>query len=186
MSSKTRIETIAQTRVQKSGLKSLSFRTLGAEVGVRSSSVHYHFPEKSDLAEALIKRFRNDIATFLSDITKNNSTPYVSIQQFCRLFMEQNNQGNICLAGMLAAEVESLSEGNRELLNAVFDDIRTWLIDVLNQAKDELTINLPTSTLADVLLSALEGALLIDRARNSEHNLNAVNVLIDSWFSKLN
>jgi len=51
-----KLEEVAITAVQHGGLKSLSFRTLADEVGIKSSSVHYHFPEKSHLAKALIER----------------------------------------------------------------------------------------------------------------------------------
>ena len=41
----------AVTTVQKAGLSHLSFRTLASDAGIKSSSVHYYFPEKTDLAQ---------------------------------------------------------------------------------------------------------------------------------------
>lgn len=186
MSSKSRIESIAHTKVQHAGLKSLSFRTLGAEVGVKSSSVHYHFPEKSDLGQALIVRHRNGLAKFLRETAEQSPTVHASIKQFNHTFVELCYQGQFCIAGMLAAEVESLTEQNRESLNALFDDMHNWLVQEFNRASGELTVGLPSSTLARVLLASLEGALLMDRPQRSEHNLDAVNILVDSWFGKIN
>jgi len=52
---RTEIETAATEAVQRSGLNNVSFRTLADSVGVKSSSVHYYFAEKSDLANAIIE-----------------------------------------------------------------------------------------------------------------------------------
>jgi len=51
------LQQLAQVHVQRGGLKGLSFRTLADEAGIKSSSVHYYFPEKADLAAALIERY---------------------------------------------------------------------------------------------------------------------------------
>lgn len=186
MSSKTRIEAVAHETVQRSGLKSLSFRTLGAEVGVKSSSVHYHFPEKSDLGHALIERYRNSLSTALNEISENSASSHTCITEFCQIFIKECSDGKICFAGMLAAEVEFLNEANRASLNNLFEDIHTWLIHEFSKAGDELKVDLPAAVLARVLLASLEGALLIDRTQTSEQHLSAVTVLVDYWFGKVN
>lgn len=186
MSSKTRIETVAQETVQRSGLKSLSFRTLGAEVGVKSSSVHYHFPEKSDLAHALIERYRNSLSTVLSEISENSASSHASITEFCQTFIQECSDNKMCFAGMLAAEVEFLNETNRASLNKLFEDLHTWIAHEFSKADDELKVDLPAAVLARVLMAALEGGLLIDRSQSSDQHLSAVTVLVDNWFGKVN
>lgn len=186
MSNKSRIESVAHKTVQRTGLKSLSFRTLGAEVGVKSSSVHYHFPEKSDLAEALINRFRNDFLKSLHDLSEQSPTAQASIRQFSQIFVEQYNKKKMCFTGMMAAEVENLSDANRKSLNALIDGVHVWLTAEFERAADEVTVNLPASTLANSLFASLQGALLMDRAQDSDAHLAAVNSLIDSWFAKTN
>ena len=54
------IEAIASAAIRKSGLNSVSFRTLADEVGVKSSSVHYHFPTKLDLAQSVVGVYTED------------------------------------------------------------------------------------------------------------------------------
>lgn len=186
MSSKQRIEAIAQNTVQRSGLKNLSFRTLGAEVGVKSSSVHYHFPEKSDLGDALIQRYHDSLILALADITQQSTTAYTAIKLFIENFEKECKEGKLCFAGMLAAEVEFLSESNQEHLKGLFEEFHRWLENEFNRAGDSLNIDLPAPTLARLLLASLEGSLLIDRAHTSDDHLRAVNVLVDSWFRKIN
>src|SRR2546428_7547232 len=47
----------AERRMQQGGFGGFSFREIAADVGIKSSSVHYHFPTKEDLAAAVIRRW---------------------------------------------------------------------------------------------------------------------------------
>ncbi len=186
MSSKIRLESAATEAVQKNGLKSLSFRTLGAEVGVKSSSVHYHFPEKSDLAQALIDRYRTGLCSDLKHLSANSESAYSAIAEFVGVFIGYCNEGKLCLGAMLASESELLTQANRESLTGVFNEMQVWLTDEFERGRDELTVDLPSRTLAHCLLSSLEGAHLIARNERSDDQLLSVKMLLDSWFSKVN
>ncbi|MEO1328336.1 MAG: TetR/AcrR family transcriptional regulator [Pseudomonadota bacterium] len=48
---------VAEARVRKGGFDAVSFRDIAEAVGIRSASVHYHFPQKSDLGRAMVARY---------------------------------------------------------------------------------------------------------------------------------
>ena len=54
---KTEIMDAAERRMQQGGFGGFSFREIAADVGIKSSSVHYHFPTKEDLAAAVVRRW---------------------------------------------------------------------------------------------------------------------------------
>lgn len=54
---KTAIMDAAERRMRAGGFGGFSFREIAADVGIKSSSVHYHFPTKDDLAAAVIRRW---------------------------------------------------------------------------------------------------------------------------------
>jgi TetR/AcrR family transcriptional regulator, transcriptional repressor for nem operon len=54
---KTAIMDAAERRMQAGGFFGFSFREIASDVGIKSSSVHYHFPTKEDLAAAVIRRW---------------------------------------------------------------------------------------------------------------------------------
>src|SRR6201981_3153387 len=54
---KTAIMDAAERRIQLGGFGGFSFREIAADVGIKSSSVHYHFPPKDELAAAVIRRW---------------------------------------------------------------------------------------------------------------------------------
>ncbi len=100
----------AQNAVQHGGLKGLSFRKLADEVGIKSSSVHYYFPEKADLAQALIERYTTSLSRHLSQIATQDANLRGKLEAFIAIFEEVASQNKVCLCVMMAAEVESLSE----------------------------------------------------------------------------
>ena len=48
-----RLLDVAQNMVQTNGFNAFSYGGLSRTVGIKTSSIHYHFPNKEDLGEAL-------------------------------------------------------------------------------------------------------------------------------------
>lgn len=157
------LERAATEAVQRSGLNNLSFRTLADEVGVKSSSVHYYFPEKSDLAAALIKRYRDDFSARLELIGKKRTSLRTKLEAFIKMFESVMREQKFCLCGMMAAEVESLNESSTEALLDYFQNVEDWLVSTIGEGQDELAQEIKPRVLARIILSGLEGAILIDR-----------------------
>ena len=175
---KKRLETVAIEAVQHSGLSGLSFRTLAEEIGIKSSSVHYHFPEKSDLAGALIERYSESFFSQLNEISSKKWGLKRKISAFIAIFEHVADEDKICLCGMVAAEVEKLSTENQLLLKAYFHNTERWLTDLFDQYSDELSSPVNTNKLAKSVLSGLEGALLLDRVMGDKQRLKAQKELI--------
>lgn len=52
----------AERRMRIGGFSGFSFREIAADVGIKSSSVHYHFPTKDGLAAAVVRRYTHEVA----------------------------------------------------------------------------------------------------------------------------
>lgn len=170
---KQRLETLATEVVQRNGLSNLSFRTLGDAAGIKSSSVHYHFPEKSDLAQRLIERYAQQFFSQLHEISESRGGLKGKLSAFIALFEDVQTNDRLCLCGMMAAEVEQLNEENRKLLKQYFIDTEQWLLNLFELHRADLRGQLPSSQLAKALLAALEGALLVDRVAGNGQRLAA-------------
>jgi TetR/AcrR family transcriptional regulator, transcriptional repressor for nem operon len=48
----------AEARMGRDGFHGFSFRDLAADVGIKSASVHYHFPTKADLGVRLMRNYQ--------------------------------------------------------------------------------------------------------------------------------
>ena len=173
-----KLETIAQETVQKTGFNSLSFRTLASAVGVKSSSVHYYFPEKSDLARTLIENYTEEFKEYLTAINKRKLGPGEKLEALVDIFEQVLSDEHFCLCGMMAAEVANLNEANKTLLRQYFQSTEQWLTDVLEQDIDCMTSDLPPEQLAKIIMSGLEGAILLDRVAENHDRLQAQRELV--------
>lgn len=170
------LESIATAAVQRGGLRNLSFRNLADQVGVKSSSVHYYFPEKSHLAAALIARYSAEFALALDAIDAEKKGVLKKLDAFVKLFEDALKNGKFCLCGMMAAEVESLDAANRAALGNYFLHTEEWLTGVVcaGQADSDARARV----IARTILSGLEGAILIDRVSGQRQHVKAQRELI--------
>lgn len=171
---------IAQLSVQKDGFRNLSFRSLANAVGIKSSSVHYHFPGKSDLAQALIEQYTD---TFMSKLDEIAASPWPlkrKANAFMDIIEEVAQSDRLCLCGMFAAELESLTSDNRRALRVFFDAMTDWLTDQFSANEASIRSALPCDNLARVIVSGVEGALLVDRVQGNTENLSAQRQFLNS------
>src|SRR6202042_3504475 len=70
---KTEIMDAAERRMQQGGFGGFSFREIAADVGIKSSSVHYHFPTKENLAAAVIHRYTDNVEALINERLENDS-----------------------------------------------------------------------------------------------------------------
>ena len=168
------LEQAATETVQRGGLRSLSFRTLADEVGIKSSSVHYHFPEKADLAGALIDRYSEEFQMQLAQIDASEAGAREKLLAFVAIFEDVVQADKFCLCGMMAAEVEALDDDNRSKLADYFDSTEAWLVQTLSTGKCVMK----PQVLAPIILSGLEGAILLDRVDGSQSRVKAQQELV--------
>ncbi|PUB16434.1 TetR/AcrR family transcriptional regulator [Yoonia sediminilitoris] len=140
---------VAERLIRARGYSGFSFRDIADEVGIKSASVHYHFPTKPDLAAAVAKRYRERCAQVL-EAAEQQGTGRVNAWR--ALFHEALKQdGLMCLCGILAVDGASLPA-------EVAREARAFLqfgIASLDEAR-------PGEGLR--ILSQLEGAMLIARS----------------------
>ena len=172
------IEKIASDVVQESGLNNLSFRTVAERAGIKSSSVHYYFPEKSDLADTLIINYTDKCVAALVEIDRSKRSLKGKLRGVIEIFEDVVKSEKFCLCGMMAAEVAELKDDSRDLLIDYFDRIEQWLSKVLQENHEHIAINIKPRRLAMIIVSGLEGAILIDRVDGRLERLRAQQELI--------
>jgi len=161
-----RVLEIAQGLAQTRGFNGFSYRDLAAALGIKSASVHYHFPTKADLGVALVQRYRADFARALRDIDDRHGTAARRLKAFVALFGETLTQERYCLCGMLGAERDSLpAEVNAEV-RGFFGFLESWLAETLKQGRQvgALDFKGTPQAAAGQLLALLEGAMLLARS----------------------
>jgi TetR/AcrR family transcriptional regulator, transcriptional repressor for nem operon len=160
-----RILDSAERLVQIRGFNGFSYADVASELKVTKASLHYHFPGKAELGEALVERYAARFADALSAIDRRGGDAPAKLEAYADIYAEVLRDRRMCLCGMLAAEYETLPEPMRKAIIGFFDDSEVWLTSVLEQGQGEGTLHLTGSASdeAQAIVSGLEGALLVAR-----------------------
>lgn len=160
-----RILDIAERLVQTRGFNSFSYADIAGELGITKASLHYHFPGKAELGQALIARYAARFAEALDRIDSDGSDARAKLEAYAGLYADVLRGDRMCMCGILAAEYQTLPEPMREAVIRFFDDNRHWLAHVLEEGRADKTLSFTGSRedLAQGILSTLEGAMLVAR-----------------------
>ena len=151
--------------MQARGYNGFSYADVASELGVTKASLHYHFASKTDLGQALIGRYSERFWARWRKIDSRLSDAPARLDAYAALYAEVLRGDRMCLCGMLAAEYATLPEPIKEGLTVFFDLNQAWLQRVLEQgsADGSLRLNAPSAGTAQLIVSALEGAMLVAR-----------------------
>jgi TetR/AcrR family transcriptional repressor of nem operon len=147
-----------QAVVQARGYNVLSFRELAKDVGIKSASIHYHFPTKGDLGAALAKRYTQAAATAFEHFLATAPDASTRLRLYTDVFRAALiNDNRMCLCGILAAEKTDLPDEVMAEVEAFIALNVAWLTQVLGLAGPE------AGQKALAVLSAINGAQLMAR-----------------------
>src|ERR1700753_934426 len=85
---RTRILDAAERLVQRRGFNGFSYADVAGELGVTKASLHYHFPGKAELGEALIARYADRFATELERIDAEGLAPQAKLAAYASLYAD--------------------------------------------------------------------------------------------------
>jgi len=170
MDSANKILDIAEVRMRKTGYNAVSFRDIATEMGIKSSSLHYHFPKKSDLGEALVRRYSENFKTVLTQKTEKHSDPVARLAVFIDLYRTAlKDQKLVCLCAVLGAEAPGLPQNVAGEVRSFFEFNISWLKDIYTQLRGRDPLRQAQSALA-----ALEGAMIVATVNENPDIFEAV------------
>jgi TetR/AcrR family transcriptional repressor of nem operon len=160
---KTAIMDAAQRRIQLGGFGGFSFREIAADVGIKSSSVHYHFPTKDDLGAAVIRRWTEKASEHIDEALEKDPNPV-------RVWTEilggtAHSELRMCPCTVLGAAAQNLPE---QVAAAVKSFFKMCEEKMMSQGLSRSDASKLLSTLvgAIVVATALGDSAEYDRATN--------------------
>lgn len=143
--------------VREGGYNAFSFREIAKAVGIKSSSVHYHFPTKADLGAAVAKYYTDKFLDHLGnpdDLIANNKDPITIYIAAFKSALTKDKR--MCLCGLLGAEINGLPTEVVTETKTFFNRNLEWLEHAytLKKTKD-------AKAKAAQTLALLEGAMIM-------------------------
>ncbi|WAJ43043.1 TetR/AcrR family transcriptional regulator [Mycobacterium sp. Aquia_216] len=149
-----RLMDLAESHLSDAGYNGYSFRDLAVEAGIKSSSVHHHFPTKAALTVAVMHRYTDNVLAAVSEATEAGADAVAAYISVFRAVLF--TKGRMCMGGALGAETGGLppevAQAARDFFRRVTGDLSERLGGPDSQAQ------------AVQIFATLEGAMILARA----------------------
>lgn len=148
----------AEIRMRRGGFDAFSYRDLAADVGIKGSSVHYHFPKKSQLGKVVVDRYANRILDTLGAPDDPQEDVQSRIHRLCMIYRDTLLKDGVpCLCCTLGSETLDLPSGVAESVNHFLMRLIEWTTIALGHNHQA---NRSCST-ARHIIAALQGTTLM-------------------------
>jgi len=163
-----RILKTAEALMIERGYSAFSYADIAEAVEIKKPSIHHHFPTKSGLAAAVIKRHREKTIEGTEQLEMQIEDPRKRLHAYVQYWEEciRGRTVPFCVAALMGAELPSLPEEVQVEVRLYFKALREWLERTLKSGVKAGVINLQGSaaTEAQTLMAVVHGAMLSARA----------------------
>lgn len=158
---------LAESFLQEKGFNGFSYAHIAAELDVKNAAIHYHFPTKESLTEAVIQRYRDRFQLWINNSRVKDLPPKEKLDWFFNIYTSTRaDHGKVCLAGSLETEFNSIPDSLRKQTQSLTRELLSWLGDTLSEGRDTGVFKFSgeASGKAGLILSSLQGGLQMARA----------------------
>jgi TetR/AcrR family transcriptional repressor of lmrAB and yxaGH operons len=153
---------------RRQGYASSGLQQILSESGAPKGSLYHYFPNgKEGLGEAAVTLAGEMIAGMLADLATRHRDPQAFVRGYCRTmagWMEESEFRSGCPIATTLLETAPTSESIREAGRAAFRSWTTLVSDVFAESGMERR---EARTLAQLIIAAMEGALILARVQQS-------------------
>jgi len=150
----TQILDFAEREMRKGGLHSVSFRDIAAAIGIKSASVHYHFPTKADLAERVTQRYAERFLAGLGAPDADGDTPRSRLLRLSDAYRAAYTvEESTCLCMVLGSVAANIPGATSEQVRQFYAHLGQWLETALDGS-----VNAPSPRL---VIATLQGAMAL-------------------------
>ena len=163
---RTALMDLAEHTVRSRGFDGFSYADLAEAIGIRKASIHYHFPTKAKLSEALIERYQTSLQQGLTEIDAAHASAGARLKALITLYRGALHDGQtVCLCVAFSTCRESLSDTVIARVGAVRAMVLQWITATfeLGQRDGSVSAILGPADEAQATLAMLEGAHLAAR-----------------------
>ncbi len=157
---KTELLNAGESLIRNRGYNGFAFRELADEVGIKSASVHYHFPTKISLVEAIMERYHQQFMVVLHSINDEEHSALKRFERFIKFYRGAVNEDRaLTLCMMIGHEKSSLPDTVNDQLAKLIKDVLAWLTLLCLEITPELTKK-QAKERATFIHSSLQGGIL--------------------------
>lgn len=137
METKDAIVDMANKLLIERGYNAFSYKNISKEIGIKTSSIHYHFPVKTDLGIAVIKLHQQALEHTIGKTAGKTAVEKLGILfSYYKKLVEADK---VCIVGALTSDINTLEDPLRIELIAFANSVVDWAADILHEGKEQNT-----------------------------------------------
>ncbi|MDY0779834.1 TetR/AcrR family transcriptional regulator [Tenacibaculum sp. IB213877] len=138
MKTKERIIQIADKLLLERGYNAFSFKNISIELGIKTSSIHYHFPTKTDLGIAIIHK--HDIALTNTILKLKHEAPVIKLEKLIIYYKKLALANKVCIVGALTSSVNTLDKQLQKEVLSFANKVIDWTQLIIEEGQQKKQI----------------------------------------------
>ena len=163
LSTRDTIIQIADDLIRDKGYNAFSFYDISKAIGIKTASIHYHFPTKTDLSIALIKEHHSRLEKLKKYVA--DKSPFEKMEGFLSIYVRIQEEKKVCLVGSLATDLHTVDERTKQELQSFAGEILEWVTQILEEGKSKSVFDfpIPARTKALMIISNMLAIVQLSR-----------------------
>ncbi|MEX0317813.1 MAG: TetR/AcrR family transcriptional regulator [Ruegeria sp.] len=163
---KTALMDAAEQEVRQKGADGFSYKDLSEKIGIRKASIHYHFPNKTDLLTAIMARYAEKTLNAVEEFSASHDLAGPQLIEFVTLYRNAlQDCSALCLCVAYTVSQDALDTKTTSEIDRFRTRLLGWLTQVFDAGKRDGSINDvgDPSFEAAAALALVEGAQITAR-----------------------
>lgn len=168
MTTKSEILTLADNLIRDKGYNGFSFQDISKLIGIKTSSIHYHFPFKSDLGISVIKEQMKHFDKLKNELADKN--PKEKLEGFFQIYSQIKSDNKVCLVGSLATDFNTIEDNVKAELKKLAQQVLNWVTEILEEGRGKNIFNFQSTprTKALMIISNMLAIVQLSRLTNED------------------
>ncbi|MFC0344354.1 TetR/AcrR family transcriptional regulator [Epilithonimonas hispanica] len=178
METKQLIVGTANNLLIERGFNAFSYKNISEQIGIKTSSIHYHFPSKTDLGIALIKSHHEILK---KTIEKNNEkTPLEKLKKLFLYYERLAIAHKVCIIGAFTSDINTLEESVRGEILTFANSVVDWANSILEEGQRQNVFKqlFNTQLKAKLLIANLMSLVQLARIEKNNHSFEQMMEMI--------
>ncbi|WP_428660689.1 TetR/AcrR family transcriptional regulator [Runella sp.] len=133
MSTRESILQLADTLIRDKGYNAFSFNDISKSIGIKTASVHYHFPTKTDLGIAIVRTHIERVTALRA--AQKDQPPLKKLESFLSIYTKVKAENKVCIVGSLATDLLTVEEEMKSELKILTKLILEWVTEILEEGR---------------------------------------------------
>jgi TetR/AcrR family transcriptional regulator, transcriptional repressor for nem operon len=163
---KKQILDTAENLLLDRGYNGFSYGDISRALSIKNASIHYHYPQKTDLGVAIIQRAKNRFDKWADSMAGNGISYSKKLNGFFLIFKKYVEcEQQVCLGGALETDFKTLPEEMQKETRVFISAVLRWLGKMLaeGRSKGEFKFEGMAKDQALLIMASLQGAIQIVR-----------------------